>query len=77
MEGTLIPVFSIALMLVVCLLIWWVWSDDSQIVNVADLKSRLLESNIVSNGKIEASKEYELCAPLTGSCQRFCHRKEQ
>ncbi len=71
MKRTLIPLFSIALVLVACLFIWRAWSDGAQIVNVTTLKFEPLESSITTNGTVEASKDYELRAPLSGSCRRI------
>jgi HlyD family secretion protein len=75
MKKTIIALLSIALVLAVSLLIWWSKSEGAQIVRVTSLESEPLESGITTNGTIEASREYELRSPASGSCQRILARE--
>jgi HlyD family secretion protein len=71
MKRTLITVLSIALVLIASLFIWRTMSGGPQVVSITALELEPLESSIATNGTIEASREYELRAPVAGNCQRI------
>lgn len=70
MKKILILAFSAVLIVGVVAALFWTASTRAQAVRVAVVEMAPLQSNVKTNGKVEADQIYELRSPVAG----FCHQ---